>query len=102
MGSIKQINIQNWVYYFFNDINIKNIDSNLLEIERNSHKNTDICYIGYTRLKKIRDYESIHGAKPLHFIIGEVDQYTPEKNGNKYLIFASTDKNKILETMGWN
>ena len=31
-------------------------------------------------------------------MIGEVDGYTKENNGNKYLTFASTDKNKkVLE-----
>ena len=31
-------------------------------------------------------------------IVGEIDGYTEEKNGNIYLIFASTDKNKELLT----
>ena len=30
----------------------------------------------------------------MYFIIGEVDGYIEESNENKYLIFASTDKNK--------
>ena len=48
--------------------------------------------------KDIGDYESIHSVKPLYFIVGEVDGYIEEKNGNKYLVFASTDKNKeVLE-----
>ena len=34
----------------------------------------------------------------MHFIIGEVDGYIEEKNGNKYLIFASTDENKEVLT----
>ena len=29
---------------------------------------------------------------------GEVDGYIEEKRGNKYLVFASTDKNKELLT----
>ena len=36
-------------------------------------------------MKNIGDYESIHSVNPLHFIIGEVDGYIEEKNGNKYL-----------------
>ena len=37
MGGIKEINIKNHTYYFFNDIiNIKNFDSNLLKIDKNS------------------------------------------------------------------
>ena len=39
MRSIKQINIENHPYYFFNDlINIKNFDPNLLDIDKISVK----------------------------------------------------------------
>ena len=35
---------------------------------------------------------------PLYLITGDVDGYIEENNGNKYLNFASTDKNKkVLE-----
>ena len=35
MGNIKEINIKNRAYYFFDDmINIKNFDSNLLKIDK--------------------------------------------------------------------
>ena len=40
------------------------------------------------------DYNSINSVNPLYFIIGEVDGYIKEKDGNKYLTFASKDKNK--------
>ena len=43
MGKIKQINIKNRTYCFFNDmINIENFDSNLLKIDKKSYKNIDI------------------------------------------------------------
>ena len=49
-------------------------------------------------IKDIGDYESIYIVNPLYFIVGEADGYIEEKNGNKYLIFASTYKNKeVLE-----
>ena len=45
MGNIKEINIKNQTYYFFNDmINIKDFDPNLLKIDKNLYKNTDIYY----------------------------------------------------------
>ena len=34
----------------------------------------------------------------MYFIIGEVDGYIEENNGNKYLIFASKDKKKEVLT----
>ena len=75
-------------------INIKNFDSNLLKVDKRSYKNIDIYYIGYFTIRNIGDYASIPGVNTLYLIIGEVDEYIKEKNGNKYLIFASTDKNK--------
>ena len=40
MGQVKQINIKNCTYYFFNDmINIEGFDSNLLKIDKKSYKN---------------------------------------------------------------
>ena len=53
---------------------------------------------GYITIKSISDYENINSVTPLYRIIAEVDRYIEENNGNKYLTFASTDKNaKVLE-----
>ena len=39
MGKVKQIDIKNQTYYFYNDmINIKNFDPILLKIDRKSYK----------------------------------------------------------------
>ena len=39
MGTVKQINIKNQTYYFYNDmINIKNFDPILLKIDRKSYR----------------------------------------------------------------
>ena len=95
MGDIKQINIKNRTYYFFNDmINIKSFDSNLIKIDKKSYKNTDIYYITYVTIKSIGDYENIYSVNPLYLIIGKAEGHIEESNGNKYLAFASTDKNK--------
>ena len=56
-------------------------------------------------MKKIGDYENINSVNPLSLIIGEVDGYIGERNGNRYLTFDSTDKNKeVLKkyTELWN
>ena len=53
MGNIKEINIKNWSYYFFNDmINIKDFDSSLLKICKKSYKDIGIYNIGYITIKK--------------------------------------------------
>ena len=74
-------------------IYIENFDSKLLKIDAKSYKNIDTCYIGYITIKDF-DYVRINNANPLYLVIGKADGYIEEKNGNKYLIFASTDKNK--------
>ena len=41
-------------------------------------------------------YVQISSINPLYLIIGKVDGYIEEKNGNKYLTQNSTDNNKEL------
>ena len=76
-------------------INIKNFDLSLLDIEKISFKSTDdvIYDIKYITMK------SLDNENSLYLIFNNVDGYiecnsTEESNENKYLIFASTDKNK--------
>ena len=45
----------------------------------------------------MKDQVNIHGVNPLYLIFDEVDGYIEENNGNKYLMFASTDKNIATE-----
>ena len=99
MGNIKQINITNYTYYFFNDmINIKEFDSSLLKIDKKLYKTIGIYYIGYITIKSICDYKNINSVNTVYLIIAEVDGYIEENNENKYLTFAFTDKNKkVLE-----
>ena len=82
MGNIKEINIKNRTYYFFDDmINIANFDPNLLKIGKKSYKNIDIYYIGYITIKD-SDYVKIKSVNPLCLIINEVDGHFEEQNGN--------------------
>ena len=86
-------------------INIKNFDPSLIKIDKISYKNIGISHIGYITLKSISEYENINSVNPLYLIIGDVDRYIEENNGNKYLTFASTDKcKKLLEKYAklWN
>ena len=48
MGEVKQINIKNQTYYFYNDIiDLKNFDARLLKVDKKDYKEIDIYYIGY-------------------------------------------------------
>ena len=93
MGEVKEINIKNQTYYFFDDmVNIRNFNSNLLKIDKNSYKDIDIYCIGYITIKKFGDCENIYSVNPLYLIIDSATGLFKEKSGKKYLIIDSTQK----------
>ena len=76
MGEVKQINIENRTYYFYQDIiDIKNFDVRLLKINKKSYKNIGIYNIGYIIIKKIDNCRSIHSVNPLYLIIAHLNGY---------------------------
>ena len=80
MREVKQINIKNWTYYFYNNItDLKEFDVRLLKVDKNSYKNIDIYYIGYITNKKVDDYESIYSVNPLYLHIDHASGYIEEK-----------------------
>ena len=71
MGNIKDINIKNRTYCFFNDmINIKDFDPSLLKIDKKSYKNIDIYYICYITVKDSY-YVKMNSVNPLYLIVIE-------------------------------
>ena len=97
MGKVRQINIENRTYYFYNDIiDLKKIESNLLKIDKKSYKNIGIYNIGYITIKKIDDCENIYSVNPLYILVNHASGYIEEENENKYLVFDSTNENKEL------
>ena len=73
----------------------------LIQLSKNRQKfahKIDIYYIGYITTQNIGDYDSIRCLNALYLIIGEVDVYSEEKDGNKYVIFNSTYKSKEMLT----
>ena len=80
MGKIKQIDIKNRTYYFYNDIiDLKNFDARLLKIDKKSYKNIGIYNIGYITIKKIDDCENIYSVNPLYLNIDHANGYIDEK-----------------------
>ena len=78
-------------------INLKVFEPHLLKIDKKSYKNIGIYNIGYIAIKKIDHYESIYGVNPFYLRVNLPNRYFKEKNGNKYLIFDTTDENKELQ-----
>ena len=69
--------------------------SNLLSIDKISFKSIDVVtyHIKYITMKSL-DHINIDSENSLYFVFNNVDGYTEKNNGNKYSIFASTEKNK--------
>ena len=78
-------------------INIKIFDQNLLNTDKISFKSTDavIYNIRYITMKSL-DHVNIDSENLLY--LNNVDGYIEESNGNRHLMFTSTDKiNEVLE-----
>ena len=45
-------------------------------------------------IKNIDVYENIYSANPMYLMIGKLTGHIEENNGNKYLVFNSSDENK--------
>ena len=70
-NKVKDIDIKNRTYYFFNDIiNIKNFDPNNIKIDKKSYKNLLLYYIGYVMIKDSK-YIKINSVNPLSLIFNK-------------------------------
>ena len=93
-NKVKDINIKNHTYYFFDDIiNIKNFDSNNIKSNKKSYKNILIYYTGYVTIKYLK-YVKIISVNLLYLIFNKVNGYFEETNGNKYLTLVFTSEGK--------
>ena len=95
MGEIKQINIKNRTYYFYNDrIDLKDFDAKLLKIDKKDYSKIDIYYIADVTVKKIDDCNNINSVNSVYLIIDEMIGHFEEKNENKYLLLDDVNENK--------
>ena len=102
MVKVDQINIKNWTYCFYNDqINLKDFDARLLEVDKRDYKDIDIYYIGYVTVKKIANCNDINIVNPLYLMINEMIGHFEDKNENKYLVLDDVDENKKVSKKIW-
>ena len=112
METIKQMNIKNRTYYFYNDIfNLVEFDGSKIKVDKKDFNNIDIYYLGYEHKKKISECNVINGVNPLYLrIINMNGQFEKGKDDAWYLIISDKDdvykklidifesiKNKITE-----
>ena len=91
---IKDIDMKNHTYYFFNDIiDTKNFDPNNIKTDGKSHKNILIYHVGYVRIKDSK-YVKINSVNPLYLIFHKVNGYFEKINGNKFFTLVPNNKSK--------
>ena len=91
-NNVKDINIKNHTYYFFDDIiNIKDFDPNNIKIDEKLYKNILIYYIAYATMKDSK-YAKINSVNCLYLIFNKMNGYFEEFNGNKYLTLVPINK----------
>ena len=85
-NKIKDINIKDHTYYFFDDIiNIKSFDPSDIKIDEKSYKNILIYCTGYVTIKDSK-YIKINSVNPLYLIFSKVNGYFKEITKSKYLL----------------
>ena len=92
MKTIRQINIENRLGYFFNDMtNINDFDPSLLNIDEVLFKSNELVMYD---LKYIKNLNSLN---TLYLVFNNLDAYIEESGENRYLIFTSTEKKIMLK-----
>ena len=101
MGELKQINIKNRTYYFYNDIiDLDEFDGSKTKVDKKDFNYIDIYYLGYEHKKKISECDVINSVNPLYLRIENTNgQFKKGKDDVWYLIISGDEsiKNKITE-----
>ena len=91
MKTIRQINIENRQNYFFNEMtNINDFDPSLLNIDEVLFESDELIMYDIKYIKNLNSSDSLYLA------FNNLDVYIEKSGENRYLIFASTGKNKII------
>ena len=95
MGEIKQINIKNRTYYFYNDIiNLDEFDGSKIKVDRKNFNDIDIYYLGYEYKKKITECNEINSVNPLYLRITDMKvNFRKSKDDNLWylIVFGNAD-----------
>ena len=115
METIKETNIKNRTYYFYNYvINLEEFDDSKIEVDKKDFNDIDIYYLGYEYKKNITEFNVIKSVNPIYLRIGNMKgQFEKGKDDVWYLAISYKDdvykklinifkdiKNKIVKKRG--
>ena len=67
MGELREMNIKNKSYYFYNDIiDFDKFDESKIKIDKKDFNDIDIYYLGYEYKQKITECNVINSVNPLY------------------------------------
>ena len=91
-NKVKDIDINNGTYYFFNDIiKIKYFGPDKIKIDEKSYGNILIYHIGYVTIINSK-YVKSNSVNPLYITFKKMNGYFEKINRNKYLTLDSTNE----------
>ena len=105
MGEIKQMNIKNQTYYFYNDIiNLYEFDGSKIKVDKKHFNDIDIYYLGYEYeyKKKKKECNETNSVNPLCLRIIDMNgQFKKGKGDNAWhlIIFGDADVLRKFENI---
>ena len=93
MGAIKEINIKNRTYYYYDDIiDLDEFDESKIKVDKKDFNGIDIHFLGYEYKKKITECNVIRSVNLLYLRIVEIKgQFEKSKDDAWYLVISDKD-----------
>ena len=95
MVNVKQINIKNRSYYFYNDIiNLDEFYGSKIKVDRKKFNDIDTFYLGYECKKKSTECKEINSVNPLYLRIKDMKDHLKKGKGDNLwylIIFGDAD-----------
>ena len=93
METIKQINIKNRTYYFYNDIiDLDEFDESKIKVDKKDFNDIDFYYLGYEHQKKISECDVINSVNSLYLRIVDMNgQFEKGTDDASYLVIFDGD-----------
>ena len=93
MGTIKEINIKNRTYYYYNDIiDLDEFNESKIKVDKKDFNDIDIYYLGYEYKKEITECNAIRSVNPLYLrIVGVEGRFEKGKDDAWYLVISDKD-----------